>query len=125
MGAPITDKLRKMHDSEQTVRPGPGHAGIYIDADTDEVYVNINGSPEPLLRGTPKVLVCDGDSAGPVVCAGIEAGDLLVSVIMFDSGVPSDLTSEFTITANDEIDNTGGTDTTGNKLVVNVISRAG
>ncbi len=40
------------------------------------------------------------------------------------NGAHTDLTGEFSISAADEIDNTGGTDTTGNQLLVIYGSRA-
>lgn len=75
-------------------------------------------------HGTPAQFVAEGAEAGPVVVTGIGANDLLVSVIAFTAGVPTNLTSEFTISDADEIDNTGGTDTTGKTLLVTVMARA-
>jgi len=65
----------------------------------------------------------NGGAAGNRTVSGIRVGDSLISVIQFgvDTGGivgVADLTSEFTITGNDTINNTGGTDTTGDKLYV-------
>jgi len=59
----------------------------------------------------------NGGAAGNRTVSGIRVGDSLISVIQFgvDTGGivgVADLTSEFTITGNDTINNTGGTDTT-------------
>jgi len=50
------------------------------------------------------------------VVTGILTGDTLVGVI--DVTTPAALTSEFTVSDDDEIDNTGGTNTTGKNLLV-------
>lgn len=72
----------------------------------------------------------DGDSAGDVTLTGITTDDRLLSVQVIDlalteaapnttdSWSPSDLTSEFSITAADTINNADGTDTTGDLLFV-------
>lgn len=76
--------------------------------------------------GVFKMTVIDGGSAGDHTVTGIATGDTLVSVLelALTEGTPntrtwvaSDLTSEFSISA-DTINNTGGTDTTGAILLV-------
>ena len=67
--------------------------------------------------------VIAGGAAGNLTVTGIATTDELISVTQFvGAGVAvtdvSDLTSEFTITAANTINNTGGTNTTGNKLLV-------
>lgn len=68
-------------------------------------------------------------TAGNLTCTGvIKARDRLVQVlaITHTNGIPSavaDLTSEFTISANDQINNTGGT-STANNLVLVVVARS-
>lgn len=67
--------------------------------------------------------VVAGAVAGDVAVAGIKVTDKLKAVIFYaGAGVDvtdvSNLTSEFTITAKDTINNTGGTDTSGGKLEV-------
>lgn len=76
-------------------------------------------------NATPGTACAAGDAAGAVAVTGILATSTLLSVwqvtnIATDAGPPitTDLTAEFTVTADDEIDNTGGTDTTGDVLVV-------
>ena len=64
-----------------------------------------------------------GGVPGPLTVTGISVGDVLLAVTQYvGAGVAvtdvADLTSEFTVTAADTIDNTGGTDTTGDKLQV-------
>ena len=68
-------------------------------------------------RANAKTVV-DGDVAGPIAVPVALATSRLVSVIAFNAGVPADLTDEFAISDDDEINNTGGTDTTGMKLIV-------
>ena len=69
-----------------------------------------------------------GATAGNHVCTGVVlATDVLLQVlaITHSAGVASgvaDLTSEFTISANDQINNTGGT-TLANKLTIVLVAR--
>ena len=60
--------------------------------------------------------VATGGSAGDITVTGIVLGDKLSLVLNQADGL--DLTSEFSITAADTINNTGGTDTTGDLLLV-------
>lgn len=66
----------------------------------------------------------DGAAAGDLTAPGITEADTLDSVIQYIGAGTAvtdvvDLTAEFSITADDTINNDGGTDTTGSKLVVN------
>lgn len=60
-----------------------------------------------------------GAIAGPVAVAGVKYGDELVSVINVTD--ETDLTSEFTITKDGVIDNTGGTTSAAKNLIVTYI----
>lgn len=76
-----------------------------------------------LAGGFLKAALISGDVAGDHTVTGIAAGDelVLVALIEVDTGAlvdVDDLTSEFTIKAADTIENLGGTDTTGSKLLV-------
>lgn len=71
--------------------------------------------------------VIAGGAAGAHTVTGIKTRDTLVSVLRaVGGGVDvtdvTDLTSEFSITAANTIDNTGGTATTGDKLIVTYLS---
>lgn len=75
-----------------------------------------------------KNAVISGGAAGNHTVTGITTADLLLSVLYYPiSGgnvtSVSDLTSEFTISALDTINNTGGTATTGGKLEVRYRSK--
>lgn len=59
-----------------------------------------------------------GGAAGALTATGVLATDRLVRV--YNETGDADLTAEFTISADDEIDNTGGTATTGDTLTVTV-----
>lgn len=66
-----------------------------------------------------QVAVVTGGPAGVFTVTGIATVDRLIAVHeLVAAGAHQDLTGEFTISAADEIDNTGGTDTTGNQLLV-------
>ena len=66
-----------------------------------------------------------GGSAGDLTVAGVKTTDriLLVQSLTLSAGAPSavaDLTSEFTITAANTVNNTGGTSTAGAFVAVTV-----
>lgn len=69
-----------------------------------------------------KLTIIAGGAAGAHTVTGIATNDGLRSVLHVDftdaSETGADLTSEFTITAANTIDNTGGTATTGGFLIV-------
>lgn len=71
------------------------------------------------LRGL-KMTVVAGAVAGDVTVTGIATEDHLISVVHLDMGgnAESDLTSEFSITAANTINNTGGTATDSDTLIV-------
>ena len=66
-----------------------------------------------------------GGAAGDLTATGVKSTDklLLVQALVLDTGAPnavSDLTSEFSITANNTVNNSGGTATTGAFVAVTV-----
>jgi hypothetical protein len=76
-----------------------------------------------LIAGFAKHALVAGAAAGDVTVSGIKTTDTLNAVLRFiGAGVAvtdlSDLTSQFTITANGKINNTGGTASSGDKLLV-------
>ena len=86
-------------------------------------------SAEAMFSG--KTEIVDGGSAGNITVTGITTSDVLTAVLYYpisaDTGTSatgnkvtsvSDLTSEFSISATNTINNTGGTATTGDKLEV-------
>lgn len=70
----------------------------------------------------PKVTLVDGGSAGNHTVTGITTADTILFVGLFETKASiatlADLTAEFTITAGDTINNTGGTATTNDQLFV-------
>jgi len=75
----------------------------------DEIVSVVN------VSGNTQVLAAGG-AAGDLTATGVSAGDVLKSVINLTD--LTDVTSEFSITADDTINNTGGTATTGDVLLV-------
>lgn len=80
-------------------------------------------SKEKLVPGIIVGKLISGGLAGNHTVTGIAPGDSLISVLQFDISTGdvidiADLTSEFTITAENTINNNNGTDTTGDKLYV-------
>jgi len=70
---------------------------------------------------SPKVAVVDGGAAETDLTAtGLSAGDHVVSALMYAGGVPSDVTGEVTVTADDTVQ-LSTTDSTGNKIVINAV----
>lgn len=83
----------------------------------------LRDAPSKVTNGLVKVFLAAGAAAGNVTVTGIATGDKLVSVLrLIGAGTDvtdvTDLTSEFSITAANTINNTGGTATSGSKLVV-------
>lgn len=70
----------------------------------------------------PKFYVADGAAAGNVTVTGVATTDTLVFVGVFTTKASiatfADLTSEFTISATNTINNTAGTSTANNQLLV-------
>lgn len=82
-----------------------------------------SGVSKKFIPGIPKLAIVNGAAAGNVTVTGIKSGDRLDAVEhhIYTAGVVTsitDLTSQFTITADNTINNTGGTATTNNKLLV-------
>lgn len=65
-----------------------------------------------------KAALVAGGAAGDITVTGIATADNLVMVLHNTAGTLADLTSEFTISAADTINNAGGTDTSSDQLVV-------
>ena len=70
-----------------------------------------------------KTAVVAGGAAGDITVTGISTDDTLFTVLRFagagtDVTDIADLTVEFSITAENTINNTGGTSTTGGKLLI-------
>lgn len=72
-----------------------------------------------------RVMVVTGGAAGALTATGLPADALLIGVIRLNRDAATvatidmdDLTPEFTITAVNTISNVGGTNTTGDKLLV-------
>ena len=71
------------------------------------------------LQNALKFDLIGGGAAGNHTVTGIAPADQILSVLHFTAGAAlADLTSEFSISAADTINNTGGTDTTGDQLLV-------
>lgn len=101
--------------------PVTGAYSYFID-ETQPSYVaaGVQGT-----TGTPRLrqAVLTGGAAGDFTISGITLADTLIGVTRFiGAGVAvtdvTDLTAEFTITAENTINNGGGTNTTGSKLLV-------
>ncbi len=74
-------------------------------------------------RDAIKVAVIDGDAAGDHTVTGVKVRDQLVAVIRhIDGGAISNLTSEFSISAADTLNNASGTATTGDQLLILYLS---
>lgn len=86
----------------------------------DRLTADANGKAVAAsASGISKALIAGG-SAGDHTVTGIKTTDELIAVFEQDgtSGLLTDLTSEFSISAADTINNAAGTDTTSDKLLV-------
>ena len=75
------------------------------------------------LRANTQIAIVAGAAAGNVTVTGLPATANLVGVVQFPGAGTAvtdtvNLTSQFTVTAAATINNTGGTDTAGSKLLV-------
>ena len=71
------------------------------------------------LSNALKFSLINGGAAGNHTVSGIVSGDAIVAVLHHTAAAAmADLTGEFSISADDTINNTGGTDTTGDQLLV-------
>jgi hypothetical protein len=81
---------------------------------------NIRNTPVPLIQ----TAVVAGAAAGDVTVTGIKLNDVLCGVTRLDRNATAanitmdSLTAEFTVTANNTINNAGGTSTSGDVLQV-------
>lgn len=97
-----------------TLKNAAGTTILSVDSSGNIVAANV---------ATPASTSISGGAAGDHTVTGITTSDILTHVIYF-AGAGStvtdmiDLTSEFSISAADTINNTGGTATTGGKLLV-------
>lgn len=83
--------------------------------------VPLNRQGDRIVDGVfQKFFAAAGGAAGAITVTGITTLDQLLRV--YDVEDPADLTDEFTISDADEIDNTGGTATTGDTLNVEWLS---
>lgn len=101
-------------------------AGI-VEFDLNSNLVSVSG--RDIQAGAFKQKVVTGGAAGNLTLTGIAVGDELVGVIRLNRDATAanvdadDLTAEFTVTAPDTINNTAGTNTTGDKLIVTYIDK--
>lgn len=84
------------------------------------------GSSEGIVKtGFIKQALIAGGAAGDHTVSGIKVGDELVSVLHYTAGAAlADLTSEFSISAADTINNATGTATTGDQLLVTWLDKS-
>ena len=101
--------------------------GLLVDTTDGEVWRNSGTLVAPVwtknVAPTTNFMLIAGAAAGNVAATGIKTTDTLVSVLrMIAAGTTmtgiTDLTSQFTIPSADTINNTSGTNTTGDKLLV-------
>lgn len=81
------------------------------------------GAAGTIPRDGVRIVQVAGAAAGAVTVTGIGARDKLLQVnsVVIATGISTDLTSEFTITGADTINNNGGTDTSGGTKYLQVI----
>ena len=94
----------------------------------DDPSPHANGLKDVLqqLQGL-KVTVVAGGAAGNITVTGIATTDHLVSVVHLDLGAnaETDLTSEFTISAANTINNAGGTSSANDTLLITYFDTSG
>lgn len=89
----------------------------------DTALQEADGDARYVLPGDINHALVPGGAAGALTVSGVEAAATLLEVMHYPAaGGIADLTAEFEITAADTIDNTDGTVTTGDKLLVRWVS---
>jgi hypothetical protein len=86
----------------------------------DQLSVSIPGDKTSVRSIAPKRSLISGGAAGNLTVTGIKTTNTLIAVLkIVDANQAfTDLTSEFTITATNTINNTGGTSTASSHVVV-------
>lgn len=97
-------------------RAGAAEALVVVDTDTSAV----TASARAALKASITRAVIVGGAAGNLTVTGITTAQTLAAVVGIKDADQTnhDFTAEFTITATNTINNTGGTATTGYHLVV-------
>jgi hypothetical protein len=95
-------------------------SGFLADVATRALFASGFVSHTMLAGGFLKIRITAGGVAGDHTVTGINVGDELAGVLRQDgtTGLLTNLTTEFSITAMNTINNAGGTNTTGDFLVV-------
>ena len=109
VGQPVTYRLR---NNSIELSPTPSVA--------TSVVLQAVKLPSALSADTYNTLEVPGGVAGNLTVAGLNAGDTLIAVggVKTSDQTYVDFSSQFTITANNTINNSGGSATTGYELVV-------
>lgn len=98
--------------------------GTLVDGAVDAAAIGAGAVTKPkLTTGFIKVTLVAGGAAGNFTVTGIATGDALISVLLWAGAGTAvtdvtDLTAQFTITAANTINNTGGTASTDGKLLI-------
>ncbi len=102
--------------------------GIALEAIASGVLATIRVLVQPSKKSRGKIAVVAGGAAGAHTVTGIKLGDVITGVLHFTTAAAiatvADLTSEFDIAADDAVDNTGGTSTSNDQLVIFYESRS-
>lgn len=144
---PLFDLSVKAVNDDGNVAVAAGDQLYYIAADTPDISKKSSGQPfgvafEAISSGSTdtikvamvpagkydlKTTLVAGGSAGAHTVTGIAVGDELAFVGHFSTAASiatlADLTSEFSISDTNEIDNTDGTDTSSDQLMVIWVDR--
>tara|TARA_R100001163_G_C4988348_1_gene141871 strand:+ start:145 stop:597 length:453 start_codon:yes stop_codon:yes gene_type:complete len=102
-----------------------GLRSLFADGFVDSSLIADGAVTGSKITNALKVSIINGGSAGVHTVTGIKNVDELVSVLEQNgtSGILTDLTTEFSIVKSDTISNTGGTATSGDKLIVLYLSK--
>lgn len=107
---------------ETSATTGDPIGSAVIVSATDIVVTRGLAAATPAAVAAVKIFFVDGGAAGNHTVTGIAVGDSLISVFHVSTkanvATIADLTSEFTVSAADTINNAAGTDTTNDLLIV-------
>lgn len=129
---PTKDTGNALLDNSYTVVTDPEeatHRIVYVPVATNPSFgvgqiLSREFAGTGIVQAFPRFAVIAGGAAGDLTVTGIGSGDQLLAVIRLNRDATaanidlSNVTSEFSVTAANTINNTGGTNTTGDALMV-------
>ena len=110
---------------KSTFTAASGLRGLFGSGFVDSSMIENGAITGAKITNPIKIALINGGAAGNHTVSGLTIQDELIGVFEQDgtSGILTDLSTEFSIKTSDTIDNTGGTATSGDKLLIFYLSK--